>query len=407
MKKIFKQIYKKVLNIVFLIIFTSLLVLPAVYTNSLFGYLPILVEISLLFLSGIYLLIMRRSLFVDGETKSVEVVRGQQIPVSLSIKNNSLFVCSRAKADIFITDYFGNDDSTTQAVFTLDSKSVAELDFDVMMPHVGVYTTGIRDICVYGLLGIFSIKIPVHNELSVTVLPKDNEREISLSDDLLTDSPDASSFAENDGFDYTGVREYVLGDSMKKIHWKLSAHSLGYMTKLNETGLRSDVGVILDMVADSDMKDEELLYLNDGIIETGLSLINLARKKDIDNKLVFVDENLQVSLMEPRSEYDCSELIRNISKITSSPEKEMKDAEALVLEEMQSVNRSANIVVCTSRITDGLLQSLITVKNQQRNPMLFFIVQPDASSQEKKVLANKVKMLDEFGIYYEVLNVKV
>lgn len=407
MKKIFKQIYKKVLNIVFLIIFTSLLVLPAVYTNSLFGYLPILVEISLLFLSGIYLLIMRRSLFVDGETKSVEVVRGQQIPVSLSIKNNSLFVCSRAKADIFITDYFGNDDSTTQAVFTLDSKSVAELDFDVMMPHVGVYTTGIRDICVYGLLGIFSIKIPVHNELSVTVLPKDNEREISLSDDLLTDSPDASSFAENDGFDYTGVREYVLGDSMKKIHWKLSAHSLGYMTKLNETGLRSDVGVILDMVADSDMKDEELLYLNDGIIETGLSLINLARKKDIDNKLVFVDENLQVSLMEPRSEYDCSELIRNISKITSSPEKEMKDAEALVLEEMQSVNRSANIVVCTSRITDGLLQSLITVKNQQRNPMLFFIVQPDVSSQEKKVLANKVKMLDEFGIYYEVLNVKV
>lgn len=85
----------------------------------------------------------------------------------------------------------------------------------------------------------------------------------------------------------------------------------------------------------------------------------------------------------------------------------MKDAEALVLEEMQSVNRSANIVVCTSRITDGLLQSLITVKNQQRNPMLFFIVQPDVSSQEKKVLANKVKMLDEFGIYYEVLNVKV
>ena len=160
MKKIFKQIYKKILNIVFLIIFTALLVLPAVYTNSLFGYLPILVEISLLFLSGIYLLIMRRSLFVDGETKSVEVVRGQQIPVSLSIKNNSLFVCSRAKADIFITDYFGNDDSTTQAVFTLDSKSVAELDFDVMMPHVGVYTTGIRDICVYGLLGIFSIKIP-------------------------------------------------------------------------------------------------------------------------------------------------------------------------------------------------------------------------------------------------------
>ena len=61
MKKIFKQIYKKILNIVFLIIFTALLVLPAVYTNSLFGYLPILVEISLLF----------RDILVDYEKESL------------------------------------------------------------------------------------------------------------------------------------------------------------------------------------------------------------------------------------------------------------------------------------------------------------------------------------------------
>lgn len=53
------------------------------------------------------------------------------------------------------------------------------------------------------------------------------------------------------------------------------------MTKLNETGLRSDVGVILDMVAEKDAKDDELLFLNDGIIETGISLINLARKKKL------------------------------------------------------------------------------------------------------------------------------
>ncbi len=407
MKKILKQTYKNGIRILFLIIFTALLTLPAVYTNSLFGYLPILVELCILILSFVYLMIMRGSIYVDGETKNVEVVRGQQVQVSLAIKNKSLLVCSKARADIFIADYFGNDDSTTQTVFTLDSKSSADLEFNVVMPHVGVYTTGIRSISVYGLLGLLNIRIPVCNELSVTVLPKDGEREITLTDDLLTDSPDASNFAENDGFDYTGVREYTFGDSMKKIHWKLSAHSLGYMTKLNETGLRSDVGVILDMVADSGTKDDELLYLNDGIIETGLSLINLARRKDIDNKLIFVDEELQVVLMEPRSEYDRSDLIRRISKITSSPKKEMKDAESLVLEEMQSVNRCANIVVCTSRITDGLLQSLIAVKNQQRNPVLFFIVQPDVTSQEKKKLANKVRMLDEFGIYYEVLNVKV
>ena len=54
------------------------------------------------------------------------------------------------------------------------------------------------------------------------VLPKIHEEEEALSAESLTDSPDASSFMENDGFDYTGVREYAMGDSMKKIHWKLS-----------------------------------------------------------------------------------------------------------------------------------------------------------------------------------------
>lgn len=407
MKKVLKQTYKKGLSITLLLVVIALLILPAVYTNSLFGYLPIIAGTSLFFLSGIYLLIMKNKISVDAKVQNIEVVRGQQVLISLVITNKSFLVCSKAKADIFISDYFGNDDSTTQTVFTLDSRSSTNLEFDVVMPHVGVYTTGIKNIYVYGFLGFFSVRIPVENEFFVTVLPKECEREISLSDDLLTDSPDASCFAENDGFDYTGVREYVLGDSMKKIHWKLSAHSLEYMTKLNETGLRSDVGVILDMVAEKDAKDDELLFLNDGIIETGISLINLARKKEIDNKLIFVDKDMQVSLMEPRSEYDYSELVRNISKISSTPEKEMKDAEALVLDEMQSVNRCANIVICTSRVTDGLLHALIAAKNQQRNPMLFFIVQPDASSREKKVLANKVRMLDEFGIYYEVLNVKV
>ena len=94
MKKVLKQTYKKGLSITLLLVVIALLILPAVYTNSLFGYLPIIAGTSLFFLSGIYLLIMKNKISVDAKVQNIEVVRGQQVLISLVITNKSFLVCS-------------------------------------------------------------------------------------------------------------------------------------------------------------------------------------------------------------------------------------------------------------------------------------------------------------------------
>lgn len=378
------------------------LLLPAVYTNSIFGYLPILATFFLLVISALYLWMMRRSIVVEGDQRDVEVERGESVRVDLGIRNKSFLVCNKATADIYVQDYLGEDDSRTKAVFSIDSRSKADFGFDVRMEHLGEYTAGIRNMHIYGLLGLVSIPVAIDTTFRILVLPKIHEEEESFNAESITDSPNASSFREGDGFDYTGVREYAMGDSMKKIHWKLSAHSMGYMTKINEVGLKSDLAVLVDMAADP-YPTEQLLSICDGIVETAASLMLTAEKRDIDSVLLYPDRNKSLQTLFPKTQQDYAELIRHMIPITPDPKAGFPDAQELLTIEMAGANKRANLLVVTSRVTDGLLDTLTTISSQQRNPFLYCIMPTNVTSAERKQIQARFLGLDDAGIPYRVL----
>ncbi len=382
----------------------AVLALPAVYTNSIFGYLPIVAAVLLLTLSAIYLQIMRRSIEVYAPSNSESVVRNGDVTIAMKLVNNSVLVCPKATSEIFISDYFGNDDSVVETVFAIDSRSAADFSFDVTMVHVGNYTAGIRNIKIYDLLGVFSVTLPVQVDIAVTVLPQVRDFEVSLADVMYTDSPLARSFLENDGFDYTGVREYTYGDSMKKIHWKLSAHMSGYMTKINEVNLKSDMTIVLDSTSVR-MKDEDLLTVNDGLIETAASLLAKASDFEIDSNLLYADRDDNIIPISSRDEFDTLELVQTISPIKSKLLTTSLDAERMMKEESRFHRKSSNIIVCTSRVTESLLQSLVQAKEERRNPILYYVVAASANRSDRHDASARVRMLDEYGIYYEVISV--
>lgn len=378
------------------------LVLPAVFTNSIFGYFPILVTASLLLASGLYLRLMKKSIVVESDRRDVEVERGETVKVDLGIQNKSRLVCMKAKADIYVQDYLGEDDSNTEAVFSIDSRSTADFGFQVHMEHLGQYTSGIRNMYVYGLLGLVRIPIPVDSAFHVLVLPKIHEEEEALNAESITDSPNAASFREGDGFDYTGVREYEMGDSMKKIHWKLSAHSMDYMTKINEIGLKSDLAIFLDMAADA-YPTQQLLSVCDGLVETASSLLLTADKQDIDSVLLYADRDNNIQTLFPKSQQDYAELIRHMVPITPEPKAGFLDAQEMLSIEMAGANQRANLLVVTSRVTDGLLDILTTIRSQQRNPLLYCIMPTNLTARERKEVQSRFVGLDDAGIPYRVL----
>ncbi|MBR1704543.1 MAG: DUF58 domain-containing protein [Clostridia bacterium] len=398
----FRKVGRKALTVLACLLVLLCLVLPAVYTNSIFGYLPILVTFFLLLVSALYLWILRRNIVVDTDRGDVEVERGETVRVDLGIRNRSFLVCNKAKADIYVQDYLGEDDSRTEAVFSIDARNQADFGFDVQMEHLGQYTAGIRNMHIYGLLGLLSIPIPIDSRFHVLVLPKVHEEEEALNAESITDSPNASSFKEGDGFDYTGVREYEMGDSMKKIHWKLSAHSMDYMTKVNEVGLKSDLAVILDMAADA-LPTPQLLSICDGLVETAASVMLTAEKQDIESVLFYPDKDRTIRAIFPKTQEDYAELIRHMMPITPNPKAGFPDAQELLTIEMAGANQRANVLVVTSRVTDGLLDTLTTIRNQQRNPLLYCILPTNVTANERKEIQSRFLGLDDAGVPYRVL----
>ena len=398
----FRKIGKLTVTALLFFLLLGILILPAVYTNSVFGYLPILATVLLHLVSLVYLLIMRKSISIESDHRDVEVERGETVRVDLGIRNKSFLVCTKAKADIYVQDYLGEDDSHSEAVFSIDARSEADFGFNVHMEHLGQYTAGIRNMHIYGLLGIVRVPIPFDSVFHVLVLPQIHEEEESFQSESITDSPNASSFREGDGFDYTGVREYAMGDSMKKIHWKLSAHSNGYMTKINEVGLKSDLAVILDMAAD-EYPTEQLLSINDGIVETAASLLLTVEKQDIDSILLYPHKEKYVAMLHPKTQSDYAELIRHMMPITPSPGADFLDAQEILTQEMAGNNQRANLLIITSRITDGLLDTLTTIRGQQRNPILFCVMPTNVTANERKQIQNRFLGLDDAGIPYRVL----
>ena len=398
----FRKIGKILLMVALFLLLLGILILPAVYTNSIFGYLPILATVFLHLVSLVYLLIMRKSIVIQSDHRDIEVERGETVRVDLGIRNKSFLVCTKAKAEIYVKDYLGEDDSHSEVTFSIDARSEADFGFDVHMEHLGEYTAGIRNMYIYGLLGIVSLPIPFDSDFRVLVLPKIHEEVESFNAESITDSPNALSFKEGDGFDYTGVREYAMGDSMKKIHWKLSAHSNGYMTKLNEVGLKSDLAVILDMAADH-YPTEQLLSIFDGIVETAASLLLTAEKRDIDSILLYPSREKQVSVLRPKTQSDYAELLKKMVPITPDPKAGFLDAQEILTQEMAGSHKRANLLVCTSRVTDGLLDTLTTVRGQQRNPLLFCVMPTNVTANERKEIQARFLSLDDAGIPYRVL----
>lgn len=390
-----------VLKRIFILAFVYMAaIFPTRYINNIFGYLPLLFVTVSILLSFISFLIIKRGVRFTSDMGDAICYRGEKIGVSLSIENRSFLMCPKAVATVYISDIFGDVDTESKTVFTMDSKNKSSFSFDITMDHIGVYTAGIEDLVIYDFLGLFYSKVNGENNFNVTVLPNVYEfGQKSLKDQLLTESMNTDSAKESDGWDYTGVREYALGDSMKRIHWKLSAHSNVYMTKITETSQKCDAAVILDFVSEK-YDNEALAYINDTLVEAALSCIEDISKKQMDYSLVFQNINGEIDATIPKGEDDYLMLVSSFPVIGPLKSSDTMDAADIIMAESRMASRSTNIIVFTSRITEELINQLISVKKQRRNPILYYVLPKGLNSKEQEKKLKELSSLDSNGVLY-------
>lgn len=174
-----------------------------------------------------------------------EVMQGESLEIIETVTNSSKLLLPCLKSEISTSNLlsFGNNASTVDdktrllaSLFTIHGKQKVTRQWHVDTLRRGAFK--IEDITLVGsdLFGAYHYSDIIHVNSEVVVLPRpiQIDRYIDRIKDIQGERI-VRCFILEDPFIAAGVREYNQGDSMRKIHWGLTARQGELMVRNNET----------------------------------------------------------------------------------------------------------------------------------------------------------------------------
>ena len=375
---------------------------PPIFVNNIIGYLPLLALVLVLVLSFAYLQVLKRSLVYSEESLIPSCERGTEIEFVLNFENKSPLLFLRLEPYIYISDLFDNMDTVIPVSMPLMPFEKRDFRFNAQFDHIGTYSAGVQKIVISDLLGLFTHTVQNPNRHRVEVLPRVVDLEtLPLTSTASADSQKPLQTLVTDDLDYAGVRNYVWGDPIKTIHWKLSSRLEDgeYLTRLFESFNNPGIKIIVDTTS-PDYDSESLMYVFDGVVEGALSINQYATKAGLDSSIAFYDKYGAESSVRIMNMLDFAELTDQLPRITVQ---DGGDALRLLRREGNLIHGQDNIAFCTAHVNEGIISALTELKLRKRNPLFLLAVPPALEGEELREFVRPLKRLDAAQISYFVL----
>ena len=377
------------------VICTVLAILP-VFVNSLFGYVPLVSFVALIMLSGIYIRVLKRSLTFEELSASADCQRGQSIDFIIRLTNRSVLFFPKIKVSFYVSDLFGSADTLQESTITLAPLEVRDFIIDVRFDHIGRYSAGLRQVVISDPLGLFRATLEGSHATYVAVTPR--VYDMSSLETITEETPDSLErvlSASENSMDYATVREYVPGDPLKAIHWKLSSREPEgiYLTRLYESYSNPSLDIILDFCAPAGLSAEEMMSVFDALLETAFSLCNWAEGCGMACHLVYRSKAGEPRMLD--SHMDAWSMLEACSDMPQIGCDRRLAVDAYeMLAQISRSQTSSNIAVVSSRIEERMVQAVVDAKGAKKH-LLFFGLLPHAMSGQE--LADYVRPLRALG----------
>lgn len=374
-----------------------------VFLNDFIGYLPLLALVCVMAVSFVYLQVLKRSLTFDATSLVPTCERGQNIDFVVKFENTSPLVFPRIEVLVYISDLFGKADVVQPVSMVLMPHEQRDFSFEAQFDHIGTYSAGIAQITVSDVLGLFFHTIRNDDIHTVEVLPRLVDIDsVSLTSTATSDSRRARQTLTADDMDYAGVREYVWGDPLKTIHWKLSSRQTDgdYLTRLFEAYSNPGACILVD-TSTPQYTTEELMCLYDTLMESALSLNRYAMAQGLDVVVEFVDKTHQKRRAQLRSEWDFPQIASAVLPVHVGEGVEFLD---MFEQEGKSLHGQDNIIVCTSHVSERIVTGLLQLRLRKKNPLLVVAVPPHADPEDVRRFTAPLRRLAADGVGYAVVS---
>jgi hypothetical protein len=295
---------------------------------------------------------------VKAAVSPVEIIaeKNEECLVLLSLQNRFIFPISPIRIIGDFQSLTENEIGFSKKMLMTDAApmNTTAVNLTFKLPFRGEYTVRLYEAQVFDLLKIFRLKRKLDLVVKIIVLPRDKTPH-GRGTEAETDSESpASVITPHRSNTFNSLREYREGDSIRNIHWKLSAKQDELIVKQMEQSVNNSAVVFSDFTAD--FGDSVLTRrMIDAVLETSLGI----------TKYILLDGNSVINCWQGAEEsekYEATEfshygyLHGTFTVLPQTPsEKEFDELIALFSPEIQEHH---TIYIITPMLTKALLNVL-------------------------------------------------
>ena len=344
-------------------------------------YLLFYVLLAMLLLGLISVLWTLFTLKIDMKGVRARVNRGDTLMTVFTVRHASLLPVASVRILVNVPSSY----APTQEI-SVSTPPFAQRSFRHMIqcPHRGVYEAGVTKISARDVFGLFTIsRKPDMKLIRMEVLPK-----LSSAEEMKLKSvdmgPEFLARASEDTASPSDVRAWQDGDSLKKVHWKLSMRRREIMVRTYEESARPDTLIIPDLSEITAMKDQQLT-MEDCICESCLAMakvqleagypvlmpLTCAKPQEIAGRYAsdlhaFADALLRVKFDSPFA------------------------YEQVLMQMMQRMQRTGGAVLCTSKLS--MKTADLAMRMQRSGVQVKLVWVSDDPRDEAMELLERLKM---------------
>ena len=308
-------------------------------------------------------------------------------PVNLTIHAQQL--CPLPIAPLRVTVAAPEGDETLRIVVPPMRRHKVLLH--LFCPHVGQYEAGLTRVATEDVFGLFSFSANRNTrQETILVLPR-TEKITPLQFSPGDYENELISRATEDLTSPSGVRAYQPGDSLKKIHWKLSLRKREPLSKTYDQPLRPDALILLDCMPP--FAQEEPRAVQDRLCDLAASLCSMLMAEEAAVRMPLLGRMIEEITLGRGSVL--SSVLASLARMGFTG---ITPLERVLELECQRMRRGGATVVLTSALTPGCVDCILRLRRLGPWVRVYLVTKTQTEMDVvlgQKLLQNDIELLYE------------
>lgn len=216
---------------------------------------------------------VKNAFSMDLQVPLESIEKGSTFYVRVKIHNPTAFPLLNATVKLELENTFHREDGVHVLNIPIRAHADTTVEYPIVMDYSGCFVLQTQYVELVDLLGLFEKKIQIIKSASCLVVPV-GEDVTQEAGTLYVQGVSEAMESQNKGVDFSeisGVREYIQGDKLQNIHWKLSVKKDEWMVKERVSMSAVQLHILLELYNDEQMRADAVLDLAQSVTQSLVS----------------------------------------------------------------------------------------------------------------------------------------